>query len=99
MWRRWAEAGGGWPPWRLLWLVGAGILGIALLVLGNLGGSAGSPTPEQKGDGAAPAAAPSGEVRREEEALAASLEALLAQVRGVGEVRVAVRLEGSTESD
>jgi len=75
------------------------LLGIALLVLGNLGGRSGSPAPEQKGEGPDLRTNPTGEMRREEEALAASLQALLTQVRGVGEVRVAVRLEGSTESD
>ncbi|MGQ9531264.1 MAG: hypothetical protein ACUVTQ_00465 [Desulfotomaculales bacterium] len=99
MWRWWGEGRQGLPPRRMIWLVGAGLLGIALLVLGNLGGRSGRPAPEQKGEGPDLRTNPTGEMRREEEALAASLQALLTQVRGVGEVRVAVRLEGSTESD
>jgi len=99
VWRWRGEGGQGLPSRRLVWLVGAGLLGVALLVLGNLGGRSGISSPEHKGAGQDIGASPAGQMRREEEALAASLQALLKEVRGVGEVRVAVRLEGSTRSD
>lgn len=98
VWAFWGEGRPGLPGRRLLWLLAAGALGLVLLVLGNLTGP-GSQPPTQDGEGSGPRIGPTGQMGQEEEALAASLQGLLAQVAGVGEVRVAVRLEGSTQSD
>lgn len=99
MWTLWGERQPGLPARRLIWLLGAGLVGVVLLVLGNLTGKPGTSEPTQSREGPEQHMGLTGQMRQEEEALAASLRALLAEVEGVGEVRVAVRLEGSTQVD
>ncbi len=101
LWKKIAggSGNGDYPPkqqqQKMLWLAGAIILGIFLILIGNSGkpGHSGqqkttAETGEQK------ASAPSG-MTQEEEMLAARLKKLLSQVEGAGAVDVSVRLASS----
>lgn len=86
-------------------LFALGLLGVILLVFGSYWGGrepVSNPVPvgtSQPEPEASRGPAASLQTQSEEEYLAARLESMLAQINGVGEVDVTVRLEGSTVSE
>ena len=93
---------GGNPPKNtrkvMLWLAGAIVLGVVLLVMGSSGSQSPQPADEKKveaGDPAQTTQVQKTMMATEEEALAAKLQAMLERIDGSGSVRVTVRLASS----
>jgi len=90
---------GDYPPklqqQKMLWLAGAIILGIALILVGNSGKSGRSVQPKAAAQTGEPKAGALSAMAQEEEILAGRLEKLLGRVEGAGAVDVSVRLASS----